>query len=572
MRSRIITGGGVKRWRPGVLATVLLFSLALCPQGLALAGETVAEQLLDIMKARHEITQKQYRDLKKQAEQEKAAMKAAITRQVEKQLEARKAVAAAVPEKELTQKQKTAIAEQVKKQAEEQKKAQSADIEAQVRKAHAQVEKEKNPNGFHTVWRNGIVTQSDDGLFKLHVGGYAEVDFGAMNSDAQLKEMAKSLSTSSTTYLSNGYGTEIRRLRPTMSGTLWGNIDFESQMDFGDGNTRVANLWARVNDVPYIGNIQIGHQKENFSLEELTSDEWTTFMERALPNTFAVGNVNKDYNTGVKVYDQELDKRMTWALGGYISQNNGAGSFWGNYGNTDLDVRLTALPWYVDKGWDILHIGLSYSYKDRSASTATLDYDSTPEFHITNLYTIETGEIPCTGANTINPELGLGVGPFSLHAEYFNAMVNANSKLANATPSNLAGTKIYNPDFDGYYAEVSYLLTGENRPYDVDEGIFTRPIPLHNYSWKTGGWGAWELTARVSNANLDSGGITGGDETDFTAGVNWYLNPNFKVTMNYIFANIYDRTYVVGSGASAKLKSLNDANANILAMRMLFDF
>ena len=74
------------RWVFAAIVKVIIFTLALSWQGAAAARETVAEQLLDIMKARHEITEKQYKDLKKQAQEEQAAMRAAITRQVEKQL------------------------------------------------------------------------------------------------------------------------------------------------------------------------------------------------------------------------------------------------------------------------------------------------------------------------------------------------------------------------------------------------------------------------------------------------------------------------------------------------------
>ncbi len=536
-----------------IFTTALLIVFVLIWQGAAVARETVTEQLLDIMKAKHVISEREYKALKKEAEEEKAA----LNRQLEKSMEVRKA----------------ALARQVREQIEEREKAQAAGMEAQVKAAQAKLESENNPHGFHTVWRNGIVTESNDGNFKMHVGGYGELDFGSMNGDAELRALARGVGA-----VANGYGAEVRRFRPTITGTLWGNIDFQAQMDFGGGTTRVTNVWARLNDIPFLGNVQIGHQKEPFSLEELTSDEWTSFLERALPNTFAVGNTNGDYNTGVKIYNQELDKRMTWALGGFINQSNNSGSFYGNYANTDLVARLTALPWYEDKGWDIVHIGFSYSYKDRKTSNPTLDYDSKPEFHVTNLYTLETGLIPTTGANTFDPELGLGIGSFSLHAEYFNSMVGYDTRLSSNTVTNLAKTKINNPDFDGYYVQASYFLTGENRPYDLNEGIFTRPIPLCNYNWNTGGWGAWELVARFSNANLTSGGITGGNENDVTAGINWYLNPNLKLQMNYIFAMLSDRTYVVqtgvakGGAAIYGTKAINDADANIIAMRMLFDF
>ncbi len=554
------------RWAVAAIVKVIIFTLALSWQGAAAARETVAEQLLDIMKARHEITEKQYKDLKKQAQEEQAAMRAAITRQVEKQLEGQKA-AIAEQVKRQTEGQKAVIAEEVKKQTAKQTKAQAAALAAQLKATPTEVVAKKEPYRFETVWRNGIVTQSLNGNFKLHVGGYGEIDFGGMNADNALEGLARATGTTAT-----GYGTEIRRFRPTMTGTLWGDIDFEGQMDFGGGNVRATNVWTKLKGIPYIGNIQIGHQKENFSLEALTSDEWTTFMERALPNTFAVGNPYKAYNTGIKVYNQALDKRMTWAVGGYINQSNSSGSFFNNYANTDLAVRLTALPWCADNGRDLLHVGLSYSYRAREASHPGLEYQSTPEFHLTNTYTIDTGLLPATAANTLDPELALVLGPFSLRGEYFNAMVNANGKLPVNTVSNLAGTKIANPDFDGYYMEACYFLTGERRPYDKNQGIFTRPIPLHNFNIKDGGWGAWELTARFSNTNLSNGGVTGGDENDVTAGINWYLNPNVKLQLNYIYAHIFDRTYVVGSGSSASLKTVNDGNAHIVGMRMLYDF
>ena len=48
------------------------------------------------------------------------------------------------------------------------------------------------------------------------------------------------------------------------------------------------------------------------------------------------------------------------------------------------------------------------------------------------------------------------------------------------------------------------------------------------------------MAFRVSNLDLNdpAARFTGGDETDFTIGLNWYLNPNVMVKMNYIYAMI----------------------------------
>ncbi len=46
--------------------------------------------------------------------------------------------------------------------------------------------------------------------------------------------------------------------------------------------------------------------------------------------------------------------------------------------------------------------------------------------------------------------------------------------------------------------------------------------------------GVWELTARLSYINTNDGNINGGELTDVTAGVNWWLNSNTRFTFNYI--------------------------------------
>src|SRR5690606_16204002 len=93
--------------------------------------------------------------------------------------------------------------------------------------------------------------------------------------------------------------------------------------------------------------------------------------------------------------------------------------------------------------------------------------------------------------------------------------------------------------FDGYYAQLGYFLTGETRPYRNASGIFDRVKPRRNFGWKEdSGWGAWEVTARYSEIDLNDGGIRGGEQADFTLGLNWYLNPNTRIVWNYIHGDV----------------------------------
>jgi len=132
-------------------------------------------------------------------------------------------------------------------------------------------------------------------------------------------------------------------------------------------------------------------------------------------------------------------------------------------------------------------------------------------------------------------------GPLSLQGEYHHVIVYESDDL----------------NFWGYYLYGSYFLTGENRRYNKSNGTFTRIEPKHNFRPFKGGWGAWELGLRYSYLDLNSGGIKGGKETNFTVGLNWYLHPKMRFMFNYIRANVEDRDD----------PSINDGTADIFASR-----
>ena len=47
--------------------------------------------------------------------------------------------------------------------------------------------------------------------------------------------------------------------------------------------------------------------------------------------------------------------------------------------------------------------------------------------------------------------------------------------------------------------------------------------------------GAWQVGLRYSYIDLNDGPIRGGQLNDVTAGLNWFLNPNFKIQGNYSY-------------------------------------
>ena len=64
--------------------------------------------------------------------------------------------------------------------------------------------------------------------------------------------------------------------------------------------------------------------------------------------------------------------------------------------------------------------------------------------------------------------------------------------------------------------------------------------------------GAIELAARYSALDLADEAISGGRLQDTTMGVNWYLNPNMRIMLNYV----HSEADVKGEDGSADLVGL----------------
>jgi len=139
-------------------------------------------------------------------------------------------------------------------------------------------------------------------------------------------------------------------------------------------------------------------------------------------------------------------------------------------------------------------------------------------------------------------------GQLTLAAEYVLASVDA--------PSGATAE----PTFDGYYVMASWFLTGEHRPYNKASGVFDGIKPMHSAFGKERGWGAWEVLARYSELDLTDDGVDEGELNDITLGLNWYVNPNTRVMLNYILADL-DPT-----------EPLSDGTTSILGFRVQFAF
>ena len=74
-------------------------------------------------------------------------------------------------------------------------------------------------------------------------------------------------------------------------------------------------------------------------------------------------------------------------------------------------------------------------------------------------------------------------------------------------------------------------------------GAYAGIVPAHPFSLTGGGFGAWEVAFRYSTIDLNdqlgfASGASGGRQTIYTAGLNWYVNSNIRFMVNFLHGEV----------------------------------
>lgn len=398
---------------------------------------------------------------------------------------------------------------------------------------------------------NGLWFSSPDKDFQVHIGGRTQFDISAFHANNQVQFGPGGIGRLRD-------GVDFRRARLRVEGTMYEQFQWIAEFDFVNSSSfpgqklvgglpaqnnvfavpAPTDLWFRFRDVPIIGNLRVGNQKEPYGFERLTSSRFLTFMERSFNQDTFYGTFNNGFVPGVMAFDTFLDDRATWAAGVFKNTTN-VYAFDVNGGNYAAVGRLTWLPIYEDNGLELVHLGITgrnsgldngkVRYRTRGPERAGLSGEWPLYANIPNI----TGN---GGQQDVNFELASVLGPLSLQAEYNLNFVQ--QAFLPGQPS--VGTLMY----QGGYVELAYFLTGEHRDYDKKSAVFDRVVPGQNgylVRKKDGtyesGRGAWQAAIRYNYLDLNDKGINGGVLNDLTLGLNWFLNPNTKVQWNYSYTH-----------------------------------
>jgi phosphate-selective porin OprO/OprP len=521
------------------------------------------------------------------------------------------------------QDQITALSKQVddiKAEAQKQDAAlKSQQDEARAREADAKKQAAAAKSTAKPGIANGRLSiTSSDGDFSATIKSLLQVD------------TAEYLQTRSAQSLPAAYGpdlasgTNLRRVYLGLQGKVFGDFSYYFLYDFGGASTETPGhiLYAYLQ---YDGlgpwHIRVGAYNPPLNIEDSTGSADLMFFERNSPSNMQRNIAGAEGRDAITV--SYTGERLFGALslsGNKIYDGKKAYAAAGatpvaNYG--DQTAVLGRLSWLAvstsDMHWIVgvngLHVFQLPSLTPDGAATLettpgatashTVVLGDLPEISVDSNGTnfVSTGTLSARTVSSWGLETAANFHNFYGQAAYYGVAVERAPTAYNvfsgigtsAAQSVLPG----NNTFSAWYVQASWILTGEEKPYNSATASFGAPKPAKNFSLKDGTWGAWELVARFSDLNLNShtgstdnvvtgwtntgktytyyNTVRGGEQKIVTVGINWYLNPVIRLAFDYQHIDIsrLQAPAAVTTAGVPSLQALNGGQSlNVVGARL----
>lgn len=357
-------------------------------------------------------------------------------------------------------------------------------------------------------------------------------------------------------------GVIVRRARLGLKAEL-DNWFAELDVDFAFNEVELKDMFLgyRFNDH---WNVRFGNFKVPMSMERLTSSKYITMAERPMPvEAFADGRCLGLSGTGWG--------RGWWASAGVFGRSVDIIQKERNRGSDGWAVagRVAFSP--INTELMTIHIGGYANYR-RPAGDGASDhmvlFRTLPESRVDHRRFVQAEVENVDNYTTLGWELGFRYDKFLAYGEYvFNT-------IARHGYENMQQISLRNAQFNGWYAQASYMILGSNRRYSPDDAEFG-PMTVNRRG------GNLELAARVSNINMNDwhdsrAYITGGQATSWSAAINWYPSSNLALGLNYTFMNndkyADSKGQVTQNGQKLSVARPDGIDFSIFQMRAVISF
>jgi len=331
-------------------------------------------------------------------------------------------------------------------------------------------------------------------------------------------------------------GSNFRRARLGLDGRFFKNFDYSILLDFGgngtDGPGMLQELFVQYNYAPF--KVRVGAFAPNVGLSDAASQNSALFPERAAIAEMVRGLAAADRRYGLQVQTSGENWLLSAAATG--GKSGDAQTF----DEQQAYVGRAAFAPVKSKDW-LLHLGVNGGYIATPAQTAVggayaLTLTERPELRVDGTTLVSTGALDAKNLRHLGAELALQHKSLLIQSEVFDLALERRNAAAGVS----------DPKFGGWYVEGGLVLTGESRRYNAATFAFDAPSIAHSFDPKAGQWGAWELAARYSVLDLNhhelaalaADRVRGGEQTIWSAGVNWFPNSVTKVSLDYLDVDI----------------------------------
>jgi phosphate-selective porin OprO and OprP len=344
----------------------------------------------------------------------------------------------------------------------------------------------------------GLKFTSADGATEVEIGGRLHLDYVDHSYNPKIGSAPVS-------------GTQIRRGRVEFDGVFFDRFAWAAEIDFAKNVTAIKDF--KIGYVSEGGTkVYVGHQKQPYSLSLEMSSNDEPFLERGVDNFLVAAFA--DRAIGLRA---ETNGSNWFVAGGVFGDTLKTGGP-GNEG-WSVSGRTVYAPVISEKG--VVHLGVRGLYREIDTSTPILSIrDKTSDF--SELSIVDTHAMAdAENVTLMGPEFGAAFGPLFLVGEYTTATLDRKG-----SPS---------VDFDSWHVTATLALTGESyaKRYRMSDGEFKNIRPNKPFVLGTDAIGAWEIGARFATINLNDGSVLGGEEDVGSVNLNWYLNANVRMMLDW---------------------------------------
>ncbi len=371
-------------------------------------------------------------------------------------------------------------------------------------------------------------TKEDKAL--VTIGGRLQIDFDAFEGAYNAENGGESAST-----------IFPRRARLSAEGGR-GDFDYLMILEFAEETAEILLLRFEYTGFENGPTIKFGKIREDISLAALSSSKHIALIERS-----SVANTMSPYfRWGVAANQYFESTGLRYAVGVYKNDAFGASG-------SDEDGALSLaysgrLTWNttLDNG-QLIHLGGWGSYRafdgDNLSSSFARAEIREPNTRLVN-YSAGGDVVALDHLSQYGVEAAWQRNSLLVQSEY------AVRTIATADPASILDGENY----EGYYVEASYMLTGESKNYKAGSARFNQPKGVAD---------AWEIAARVSSMDATSE-FQGTKAESYTLGVSYYFDSDTKVMADVVHSK------VSGPGTTALVG--DDTTGNALTMRFHYDF